>query len=196
MLRATRTSAALLGPLIAMVMGEAMAKVVLSEQARQAIRADMLRRPHIEACGLLLGEITPAGDWLAEAALPLRNINNSAVRFEFDSLELLECDLTYGERIIGVYHSHPGGPPVPSRTDTGNMERLQDSPWVWLIASFYRQRGAAPGVTDDGLSIAAYRHDPQSGLQTIPIFITPARPQNHHDAGAAAPSDHDPPKDP
>src|SRR5581483_5315539 len=116
-----------------------------------------------------------AGDWIADEALPLRNTRNSSVRFEFDSAELLECDMKYGERIIGVYHSHPGGPPYPSGIDTGNMENLQDSPWVWLIASFTGRRGAAhaPGEKD-GLSIAAFRHDSERGLQTIPIFLASA----------------------
>jgi proteasome lid subunit RPN8/RPN11 len=149
-----------------------MAKVILSAQAREAIRADMLQRPRIEACGLLIGEITPAGDWMADEALPLRNTRNSSVRFEFDSAELLEYDMRYGERIVGVYHSHPGGPPYPSGIDTGNMENLQDSPWVWLIASFTGRRGATHAPAEkDGLSIAAFRHDPQRGLQTIPIFL-------------------------
>jgi proteasome lid subunit RPN8/RPN11 len=149
-----------------------MAKVILSAQARQAIRADMLKRPRIEACGLLIGEITSVGDWIANEALPLRNTRNSSVRFEFDSLELLEYDMTYGERIVGVYHSHPGGPPYPSGIDTGNMENLQESPWIWLIASFTGRRGQAGKAGDeDGLSIAAFRHNPQSGLQTIPIFL-------------------------
>src|SRR5215475_12579053 len=154
-----------------------MAKVILSAQARQAIRADILKRPRIEACGLLIGEITPVGDWIANEALPLRNTRNSSVRFEFDSLELLEYDMTYGERIVGVYHSHPGGPPYPSGIDTGNMENLQDSPWIWLIASFTGRRGLAKDADEsDGLSIAAFRHDPQTGLQTIPIFIASALP--------------------
>jgi proteasome lid subunit RPN8/RPN11 len=158
--------------------GACMAKVILSAQARQAIRADMLQRPRIEACGLLIGEITPAGDWIADKALPLRNARNSSVRFEFDSVELLECDLAYGKDIIGVYHSHPGGPPYPSGIDTGNMENLQDSPWVWLIASFSGRRGPATDSEADELSIAAYRHDPQNGLQIIPIFLAPAARDN------------------
>jgi [CysO sulfur-carrier protein]-S-L-cysteine hydrolase len=151
-----------------------MAKVILSPQARHAIRADMLQRPRIEACGLLIGEITATGDWIADEALPLRNTRNSAVRFEFDSLELLQYDMTYGERIVGVYHSHPGGPPHPSGIDTGNMANLQDSPWVWLIASFSSRRGSVGDSEADGLSIAAYRHDRQGGLQTIPIFVRAA----------------------
>jgi proteasome lid subunit RPN8/RPN11 len=150
-----------------------MAKVVLSVQARQAIRADMLQRPHIEACGLLIGGITEAGDWMAHEALPLRNTRNSAVRFEFDSQELLTHDLTYGDRIIGAYHSHPGGVPYPSGIDKGNMENLQESPWVWLIASFHGRAQRGDG-TDDNLQIAAYRHDPRSGLQIIPVLIAAA----------------------
>ncbi len=152
-----------------------MAKVILRPQARQAIRADMLRRPRIEACGLLIGEITPAGDWLIDEALPLRNTRNSSVRFEFDSLELLEHDLAYGARIVGVYHSHPGGPPYPSGIDTRNMENLHDYPWAWLIASFSGRYGPAETTDEaDGLSIAAFRYDPQNGLQTIPVFLTSA----------------------
>lgn len=165
-----------------------MAKVILSAQARQAIRVDMLQRPRIEACGLLIGEITPAGDWIANEALPLRNTRNSSVRFEFDSAELLEHDIKYGEQIVGVYHSHPGGPPYPSGIDTRNMENLQDSPWIWLIASFAGRHGPAGAAGDkDGLRIAAFRHDPQRGLQTIPIFLaqTPQREaaQDDHAAG-------------
>ena len=160
-----------------------MAKVVLSARARQAIRADMLKRPRIEACGLLIGTMTPAGDWMADEALPLRNTRNSSVRFEFDSMELLEYDMTYGARIVGVYHSHPGGAPYPSGIDTGNMENLQDSPWVWLIASFTGRRGAAAADGEtDGLSIAAFRHDQQRGLQTIPLFIAaPLQPEQTPD---------------
>jgi len=152
-----------------------MAKVILSTQARQAIQSDMLQRPRIEACGLLIGDMTLAGDWIANEALPLRNTRNSSVRFEFDSMELLHYDMTYGERIVGVYHSHPGGPPYPSSIDTGNMENHKESPWVWLIASFTgRRKPVTAADLDNSLSIAAYRHDPQRGLLTIPIFIAPA----------------------
>jgi proteasome lid subunit RPN8/RPN11 len=155
-----------------------MAKVLLSAQARQSICADMLQRPRIEACGLLIGEISATGDWLARHAIPLRNTRNSAVRFEFDSQELLEYDLAYGERIVGVYHSHPGGPPAPSGIDTANMENLQQSPWIWLIVSFGGRR-VSGGTKEDDLLLAAYRHDPAGGLQTISIFVVPSAGSDH-----------------
>jgi proteasome lid subunit RPN8/RPN11 len=155
-----------------------MTKVLLSAEARQAICADMLQRPRIEACGLLIGEISESGDWIAQQAVPLRNTRNSSVRFEFDSQELLEHDLAYGERIVGVYHSHPGGQPYPSGVDTANMENLQQSPWVWLIASFGGRRAHNSKPDEADLLLAAYRHDPARGLQTISIFVVPAPEQD------------------
>lgn len=150
-----------------------MAKVVLSAQARQAIRADMLQRPRIEACGLLIGEMTEAGDWIIDQAIPLHNRDNSAVSFKFDAEEMLAYDLIYREKVIGVYHSHPGGPPYPSGKDKANMKDSQESYWAWLIASFHGRSQQGDGA-DDNLQIAAYRHDLRSGLQTIPVLIAAA----------------------
>jgi proteasome lid subunit RPN8/RPN11 len=150
-----------------------MAKVVLSAQARQSIRTDMLRRPRIEACGLLIGEMTEAGDWIIDQAIPLRNRDNSAVSFKFDPEEMYAYDEAYGERVIAVYHSHPGGAPYPSSKDKKNMEESQESYWAWLIASFHGRAQRGDGA-DDNLQIAAYRHDPRSGLQTIPVLIAAA----------------------
>jgi proteasome lid subunit RPN8/RPN11 len=162
-----------------------MAKVLLSAEARQAIYADMLERPHIEACGLLIGEMSAAGDWVAQQALPLCNARNSAVRFEFESEELLAHDLAYGERIVGVYHSHPAGPPAPSAIDTANMENMQQSPWVWLIASFggYRPFRGKPNGGD--LLLAAFRHDPTLGLQTLALYVVPAQEADNAPAEAS-----------
>lgn len=150
-----------------------MAKVVLSAQARQAIRADMLQHPRIEACGLLIGENTEGGDWIIDQAIPLRNIDNSPVSFDFDPDEMVIYDVMYGERVVAVYHSHPGGPPYPSSKDKENMKKSQKSYWAWLIASFHGRAQPGDGA-DDNLQIAAYRHDPRSGLQTIPVLIAAA----------------------
>lgn len=150
-----------------------MAKVILSAQARQAIRADMLQRPRIEACGLLIGENTEGGDWIIDQAIPLRNRDNSAVSFDFDPDEMVIYDVMYEERVVAVYHSHPGGPPYPSSKDKKNMKDSQKSYWAWLIASFHGRAQRGEGA-DDNLQIAAYRHDPRSGLQTIPVLIAAA----------------------
>ena len=114
-------------------------RVTCGPHAVAVLLADLDGRPYIEACGLLVGTLDESG-WQIEDAIPLRNTHNAANYFEFDPEELLRADLEYGERIVGAYHSHPGGPSRPSRTDVGNMQNNAGSPWVWLIVS---PRGAA-----------------------------------------------------
>jgi proteasome lid subunit RPN8/RPN11 len=133
-------------------------RVICRPEARAALLADLAERPRIEACGLLLGR-HEAGAWIVEGAIPLRNTHNANDHFEFDPDELLRCDLEWGERIIGAYHSHPDGPARASRTDYRNMRALAESPWVWLILS---PRGATPlGAPPGGdwrvAGVAAYR---------------------------------------
>jgi proteasome lid subunit RPN8/RPN11 len=133
-------------------------RVVCEPRARDALLRDLADRPRIEACGLVLGR-SAGGSWIAEDMVPLRNVANRSDYFEFDAEELVQHDLEHGDRIIGAYHSHPGGPSRPSTIDVGNMRALADSPWIWLIAS---PRGTAPlGVPPGGswraAGIAAFR---------------------------------------
>lgn len=147
-------------------------RVVCGPQARVALLADLAARSRIEACGLLVGTYAD-GTWLIEDALPLRNTEDSATYFEFDPEELLRCDLEWGERIVGAYHSHPGGPARPSPVDIGNMRANTASPWVWLILS---PRGASPlGTLPDGewrsASVAAFRVEDEAGLVEFPVEV-------------------------
>ena len=83
--------------------------VWLSVEAQKALFVDVCHRHTIEACGILLGTRDAHGNWHVEEALPLRNIADSPVYFEFAPEDLLRIDLTYAERVVGVYHSHPTG---------------------------------------------------------------------------------------
>jgi proteasome lid subunit RPN8/RPN11 len=75
------------------------------------------QRP-LECCGLLVGQ----GNVVA-AAVAMRNVSASpASRFELDSREHIDLRRTLRKflpplEIVGVYHSHPEGPPRPSVTD-------------------------------------------------------------------------------
>jgi proteasome lid subunit RPN8/RPN11 len=149
--------------------------LVLANTAQQTILADVVQRPQIEACGVLLGTIDATGNWNVERAQPLVNSAASPVYFEFDPAELLQTELTYPEQIIGVYHSHPTGFPQASQTDRDNMQRVnlhQNIPWVWLIisgpfdASFFQKAQGALITT----SLIAYHHFASSGLQRIPLY--------------------------
>lgn len=84
-----------------------------------------------EACGLLAGR----GEQIL-AAHPLRNAADSPqAQFQIDPREQLQAlkaiDQTQLDW-IGVYHSHPRSPPIPSQSD---MEQCADSRLLQLIVS-------------------------------------------------------------
>src|SRR5436190_8632319 len=111
-------------------------QATLSVAAQKNLFLDLCARPHIEACGVLLGNIDASGNWYIERTLPLRNVFSSPVYFEFAPEELLEIELAYPGQIVGVYHSHPTGFASASKTDRDNMKRVnkeQQIPWLWLI---------------------------------------------------------------
>ena len=153
--------------------------VSVSAAARKTLLLDVYKRRRIEACGVLLGTIDEAGNWHVEAAHPLRNPFDSPVYFEFAPEDLLQVDLLYPGRIIGAYHSHPGGLARASSTDRKNMKRVnveQRIPWVWLIISgpFDRASSFIQEEQDfqsavPASSFIAYHHYAEKGLQSIEI---------------------------
>src|SRR5579859_5519435 len=154
-------------------------RVSVSAAARKTMLLDVYKRRRIEACGVLLGTIDEAGNWHVEAAHPLRNPFDSPVYFEFAPEDLLQVDILYPGRIIGSYHSHPGGLASASSTDRKNMKRVnveQRIPWVWLIISGPFER--APSLIQEerdflsavqASSFVAYHHYTDRGLQSIEI---------------------------
>lgn len=147
-------------------------QVTLSLDAQKTLTIDIYQRQHIEACGVLLGTIDEQENWHVERVIPLRNIFDSPVYFEFAPEDLLAVDLDYPEQIIGVYHSHPTGLAVASSTDRKNMRRVnrdQQIPWIWLIVSgpFKNSSNGHQHITDT--PSIAYHHYTQEGLKHIPL---------------------------
>lgn len=152
------------------------AHVTLSKAAQEALLADICGRPSIEACGVLLGYRDEADNWYVEEILPLPNIFDSPLYFEFAPEDLLAAELSYPGQTVGVYHSHPTGSDRASDTDRQNMERVnqeQHIPWIWLIicgpfdkAFIERAKEAIPQD-----SIIAYHHYEETGLQRISLVI-------------------------
>jgi proteasome lid subunit RPN8/RPN11 len=155
------------------------AEVSIDARAYEALLVDVYKRQSIEACGLLIGTIDQVGNWHVEEIHPMRNIFDSPVYFEFAPEELLSADLAYSGRVIGVYHSHPTGLAVASRTDQQNMQRVnaeENIPWVWLIISgpfdhspslFQQVQRRLQRIPDT--SIIAYHCYEDEGLQRITI---------------------------
>ncbi|MFW5911100.1 MAG: desampylase [Halolamina sp.] len=79
-----------------------------------------------EVCGVMAGERRDGGgqadaDAHVEAVRRATNVaNNPQTRYQMDPAEQLSIIEWIEERdreVVGFYHSHPTGPPVPSETD-------------------------------------------------------------------------------
>lgn len=107
-----------------------------------------------EICGLLLG-----GEGRIVAILPAANVAADPARhFELDPAVLLGAHRAAragGPRIVGHYHSHPSGHPVPSATDAA-CAVPDGSLWLIVGAGVARLWRAMPG---EGLDASGVRFD-------------------------------------
>ncbi|MGE4323731.1 MAG: M67 family metallopeptidase [Sphingobium sp.] len=92
---------------------------------------DAATRDPAEICGLLLG-----GAGRIDTVLPAANVApDPRHHFELDPVVLIAAHRaarTGGPRVMGHYHSHPSGDPVPSATDAANA--VSDGT-LWLIVA-------------------------------------------------------------
>lgn len=92
--------------------------------------------PGEECCGLLLSDPGPLAAKRVDAILPARNVATDRTdRFEIDPALLIRAhraERMGGQRIVGCYHSHPGGNPSPSAQDAAQADA---NGWLWLICA-------------------------------------------------------------
>ena len=103
----------------------------LPRALHDAIVAQCLAELPLEGCGLLLGERQGASATVLEAR-PARNVRASATQYEIEPEAVLAADRAAreaGRMLIGAWHSHPGGAPVPSAQD--RAEAWPD--WCYLV---------------------------------------------------------------
>lgn len=90
----------------------------------------------LEGCGLLVGD--PDGSQVFRFE-PINNEAASERMYRLHPLEYLEATTraeNEGLDIIGVMHSHPVTPAVPSKHDTTTAtEELIPAAWHWVIVS-------------------------------------------------------------
>ncbi|MBN2147271.1 MAG: M67 family metallopeptidase [Anaerolineales bacterium] len=87
----------------------------LKTQHMRQMLEDVSQRAPEEACGIIAGKGA-----IVEVVLTLTNSLHSPVRFRLDAQEQLDAFKwleQQGLEMLGVYHSHPGGPRSPSQTD-------------------------------------------------------------------------------
>jgi proteasome lid subunit RPN8/RPN11 len=118
--------------------------LVLPRETKRAIVEHARRTLPHECCGLLIGR-----GRRVSSVLPAANLAKSARRYELDPRTHIDArrvlrQLVPPLDILGVYHSHPAGPPFPSETDVTQALYRE---WVHVIV----------GLAASRPTIAAYR---------------------------------------
>lgn len=104
-----------------------------------------------ECCGLLFGDETTIVDWRPAANVHLQ----PATHFEIDPQALIDAHRAMrqgGLRLVGYYHSHPHGAPVPSATDRA---LAAGDGMIWAIIG--NGRAALWRSGDDAMTPLPYR---------------------------------------
>lgn len=117
-----------------------------------------------EVCGLLVGTRVDDG-YEVTRLVPCDNVAPPPLRtrrFEIDPRRVIEEERSLrgsGNAVIGFYHSHPEGLPVPSGTDRDYMALWPDSAWVILA-----KEGPSP--------IRAWAFDPSRPGNVVELKVT------------------------
>jgi proteasome lid subunit RPN8/RPN11 len=114
------------------------AAVVLASSVEEAIRSHAARNYPHECCGLLLGVRERDAVHIHEvrAARNIAEEGRLHERYVVDPRDILAADRegrAAGLEVVGVYHSHPDHPAVPSRRDS----ELAWEGFAYLILSIH-----------------------------------------------------------
>ncbi len=105
--------------------------IEVTSGAMATLHAEAVRAAPMECCGLLLGRGSKV-----EEARPVANIAADPLRhFEIDPVALFaahRAERSGGPPLVGYYHSHPGGHPLPSATDCAHASGDER---VWAIVA-------------------------------------------------------------
>jgi proteasome lid subunit RPN8/RPN11 len=110
-----------------------------------------------ESCGLLAG----AGGEVQKLYL-VTNAEHSPTRYRMDSTELLNAFNEMDERgwdLLGIFHSHPAGPPTPSPTDIAEAY-YPDSAYLICSPLSGHWQGRAFEIRDGNAREIEFKIDP------------------------------------
>mgnify|MGYP001350325160 CR=1 FL=1 len=119
-----------------------------------------------EACGALVGK-EANGIIRVTGVVPIANRSPAPLsRFRFDAeqwIKLLYGSARSGETVVGVFHSHPTVPAVPSAEDLATHWRVVPSHWIVSFADPTRPE------------VAAYRYEPETAGRGCNVRYEPIR---------------------
>ena len=133
-----------------------MVRLRISHNLRQVMLDHVAKEAPREACGLLGGAGTRV-----DVVVPIKNIAASTYRFQMDPAEQVHTLFDFEARnleLVGIYHSHPNGPPGPSQIDLNEAHYPEAVQFIWfqelgewnLRAYIYEADGAVEVSVDSG----------------------------------------------
>ena len=144
----------------------------ISRALIEAIRNETAAAAPQECCGLLLGDRAALR---VDAILPAANVAAEPVHcFEIDPTALLAAHKEAragGPEIVGHYHSHPRGAPIPSTTDAAHAQGTGE---IWVITGMNGEMRAWLAGADGTL------HGCFSSVRIIPTDETGLAPASAH----------------
>ncbi len=109
-----------------------------------------------EGCGIL-GGFNDRVEWV----IPVTNMLHSATRFRMDPQEQVDAFFKIeeaGGKLIGIYHSHPSGPEIPSDSD------VRASAWTEVVHVIWNP-------LNEDWKFQAYWIDPAMGFVPVGISV-------------------------
>jgi proteasome lid subunit RPN8/RPN11 len=107
--------------------------ITIEKSAEKIMNEDALKAFPDECCGFMFGSQDAAGNRIVSEALPIHNsaVENRKRRFEIAPKDYLKGEQYAADHdldLLGIYHSHPNHPAVPSEHD-----RVAAQPWFSYV---------------------------------------------------------------
>jgi proteasome lid subunit RPN8/RPN11 len=107
--------------------------ILIKSPAEQVMNEDAVKAYPDECCGFMYGVEESGGNRVVSMAIPVHNssVENRQRRFEISPKDYLKAEKYALENdllLLGIYHSHPDHPAVPSEHD-----RIAAQPWFSYI---------------------------------------------------------------
>jgi proteasome lid subunit RPN8/RPN11 len=112
--------------------------IIIEPRAKELMLADAVKTFPDECCGFLFGTEDEEGNRIIREILVVDNSKkgDKTRRFEISPLDYLKAErhaLSQNLLLLGVYHSHPKHPAIPSETD----RRAAQPYFSYIIVSVY-----------------------------------------------------------
>ena len=108
--------------------------MLVSPQDRGSLAAHARKCEPYESCALLCGSVR-GGDTEVRGVITVPNADASPDRFSVAPADLIgayERASSGGLDVVGIFHSHPASPALPSEAD---VRYMRSNPVAWLIYS-------------------------------------------------------------